>query len=118
MRQRQQSLGAAARPSDQVTVEPDTATNSLIVAASEENLQVIHDLIDALTGGEADRPPGSELEIVQLVSSTANEVVSLIDDLYVADANRRRGRDTVRVTADERLNAVLISAPADDTHTE
>jgi type II secretion system protein D len=114
MRQRQQSLGTAARPSDQVTVEPDTATNSLIVAASEENLQVIHDLIEALTGGEADRPPGSTLEIVQLVSSTAAEIVSLVDDLYVADANRRRGRDTVRVTADERLNAVLISAPADD----
>ena len=114
MRQRQQSLGTAAQPSDRVSVEPDTATNSLIVAASDENLQVIHDLIDALTGGLAGRNPGSEVEIVQLVSSTASDVVALLGDLYVDDANRRRGRDTVRVTADERLNAVLISAPVDD----
>jgi type II secretion system protein D len=117
MRQRQQSLGAAALPSDRVSVEPDTATNSLIVAANEENLQVIHDLIDALTAGEADRPPGSELQIMQLTSSTASDIVNLLGDLYVDDANRRRGRDTVRVTADDRLNAVLISAPPEDVRT-
>jgi type II secretion system protein D len=117
MRQRQQSLGAAALPSDRVSVEPDTATNSLIVAANEENLQVIHDLIDALRVGEAGRPPGSELEIMQLTSSTASDIVDLLGDLYVDDANRRRGRDTVRVTADDRLNAVLISAPPEDVRT-
>ncbi len=114
MRQRQQSLGRASLPSDQVTVEADLATNSLIVAASDENLQVVRDLVAALRRAEAEAAPGSVFEILQLDSSRAADVVDMLGDLYVSDANRRRGPDTVRVTADERLNAVLVGAPADD----
>ncbi|MHC4966823.1 MAG: secretin N-terminal domain-containing protein, partial [Planctomycetota bacterium] len=35
MRQRQQALGREAMPSDRVSIQPDTASNSLIVAASD-----------------------------------------------------------------------------------
>ncbi|MHC4219476.1 MAG: secretin N-terminal domain-containing protein, partial [Planctomycetota bacterium] len=114
MRQRQQALGREAMPSDRVSIEPDTASNSLIVAASEENLQIIHDLVDALVRAESGVIGEAEIELIQLISSRADDLVDLLDDLYVNEANRDRGRDTVRVTADERLNAVVINAPAAD----
>ena len=114
MRQRQQSLGAAQMPSDRVTIEPDTASNSLIVAASVENLQVIRDLIEALIRAESETVGDARFEILQLASSRAADMVDLLDDLYVEEANRSRGPNTVRVTADERLNAVVVNAPAGD----
>ncbi|MHC4219644.1 MAG: secretin N-terminal domain-containing protein, partial [Planctomycetota bacterium] len=114
MRQRQQALGREAMPSDRVSIEPDTASNSLIVAASEENLQIIHDLIGALVRAESGVVGEAEIELIQLTSSRADDLVDLLDDLYVDEANRDRGRDTVQVTADERLNAVVINAPPAD----
>ena len=41
-------------------------------------------------------------------------MVGLLEDLYVQEANRTRGRNTIRVTADERLNAVVVNAPPSD----
>ncbi len=117
MRERQQSLGEAATSMDRVSIEPDTASNSLIIAASDENLQVIRDLIDALIGAEADAVGGSTFEILQLASSRAVDVVDMLQDMYVDEVNRTRGPNTVRVTADERLNAVLVNAPPADVRT-
>ena len=117
MRERQQSLGEAATSMDRVSIEPDTASNSLIIAASEENLQVIRDLIDALIGAEADAVGGSTFEILQLASSRAVDVVDMLQDMYVEEVNRTRGPNTIRVTADERLNAVLVNAPPADVRT-
>jgi type II secretory pathway component GspD/PulD (secretin) len=111
MQQRQQSLGGASTPSDRVSIQPDTASNSLIVAASEENIEVVRDLIDALSVADEDRDPDTGFEMIQLLSSRASDMEDLLQDLYVGEANRRRGRETVRVTADERLNALLVNAP-------
>ena len=113
MRQRQQSLGRTGLPSDRVTIEPDPASNSLIVAASEENLRAIGDLIEALQRAETESA-GGVIEIVQLMSSSAEDIVDLLEDLYVEEANRKRGPDTVRVMPDERLNAVVVNAPRND----
>ncbi|MHC4429163.1 MAG: secretin N-terminal domain-containing protein, partial [Planctomycetota bacterium] len=113
MRQRRQSLGADSTPSDHVTIAPDLPTNSLIIAASRENHQVILGLIEALADAEG-RSEGGQVEIIQLISSRASDVVGLLDDLYVQEANRTRGQNTIRVTADERLNAVVVNAPASD----
>lgn len=41
MRDRATSLGTSQTPSDAVSVAPDVASNSLIVASSEENLEVV-----------------------------------------------------------------------------
>ncbi len=114
MRQRQQSLGQAGVDSDRVAIEPDDASNSLIIAASEENIEVIRDLVSALTRADWDSEGGTEIELVQLISSQAAEVVDLLGELYADEVNRRRGTDTVQVSADERLNAVLINAPGSD----
>jgi type II secretion system protein D len=123
MQDRAASLGPAATPSDRVSIEPDPASNSLIVAASEENLQVVRGLIDMLIaaereaagedGGDGQRM-AREIEFVPLVASRASEIVDLLQDLYIEEANRTRGRNVVRVTADDRTNAVLINAPGSD----
>ncbi len=114
MRQRQQSMGPSTMPSDRVTIEPDVASNSLIVAASDENLDVVRALISALLSAEVGATGGSEFEVIPLIKSRASQVVQLLEDLYVGEANRARGRDTVQVTADDRINAVLVKAPPQD----
>ncbi len=43
--------------------------------------------------------------------------MDLLDELYVQEENRKRGENTIRVTADERINALLVSAPASDLTT-
>ncbi|MCH8006763.1 MAG: hypothetical protein IH888_11125, partial [Planctomycetes bacterium] len=117
VRQRQQSLGRDALPSDRVSIEPDTASNSLIIAASDENLQVIRNLIEALGRAGAVSVGDTEIEVIQLATSRAADIVDLLHDMYVREANRSRGTDTVRVTADERLNAILVNAPRADVGT-
>ncbi|UCD76487.1 MAG: hypothetical protein JSV91_06095 [Phycisphaerales bacterium] len=112
MRERQQSLGESATPSDRVTIEPDPASNSLIIAASDENLQVLEGLIEVVLA--ADTAGDREFEVISLATSRATDIVALLDDLYVQEANRSRGADTVQVTADERLNAVIVNAPEGD----
>ncbi len=114
MRERQQSLGRASLPSDQVSIEPDTAGNSLIVAASEENAVVVRDLVDALIKAESEATGDAQIEVIQLAGSRAADVADLLEDLYVQEANRTRGPDTVRVSVDERLNALLVNAPPPD----
>lgn len=114
MRDRQQSLGEAATPSDRVTIEPDTASNSLIVAASDENLQIILRLIDALSAAEEEGVGEGEFEVMSLAKTRASDMVDLINELYAEEENRRRGPNTIQVTADDRINAVLVRAPQRD----
>lgn len=117
MNDRQQSLGDARTPSDRVSIEPDQSSNSLIIAASRENLEVIEGLIDVLVKAGADSAEGREVELIMLSTSRASDMVGLLNDLHVREANRVRGDGTVRVTADDNLNAVLVNAPPADTRT-
>ncbi len=114
MRDRQQSLGQASTPSDRVTIEADTASNSLIVAANEENLQIVMRLIDALSAAEEEGVGEGEFEIMSLAKNRASDVIDMLDELYVNEENRRRGPNTIQITADDRINAVLVRAPQRD----
>ncbi|MHC4947838.1 MAG: secretin N-terminal domain-containing protein, partial [Planctomycetota bacterium] len=77
------------------------------------NFEVIRELVAVLTapgtGG-----PDRDVEVLTLTQSRATDVVELLGDLYVEEANRARGANVIRVTADERLNAVLVNAPPAD----
>src|SRR5262249_35401020 len=65
MADRQGTLGTSGTPSDKVSIEPDIATNSLIVAANDENLEVIRGLIDMLVQAEANGVGGGkEVEVL------------------------------------------------------
>ena len=114
MQDRMQSLGESATASDRVSVEPDLASNSLIIAASDENLQVVRGLIETLTQAGADAIGRGEFEVIQLVSSRARDMIAVLGDLYVDEENRRRGANTIRISADDRINAILVSAPPPD----
>ncbi|MCH2132657.1 MAG: hypothetical protein MK116_02795 [Phycisphaerales bacterium] len=114
MRDRQQSLGEAATASDRVSVTAESASNSLIVAASQENLVIVREMVALLVQAEADTTAGREFEVLALRGSSAEELVGVLNDLYVEEANRNRGSGTVRVSAEPRLNSILISAPQSD----
>ncbi len=107
------TLGPARTDADRVSIQADTASNSLIVAASDENLEVIRGLIDALAKAEQDSPAGV-IEVINLARSRATDLIRVVDELYVQEQNRKRGDNTVRVTANDRLNALIVSASEQD----
>ncbi len=113
MRERLEA-NTSGRPSerDVVSIQPNEANNSLIVAASDENLVIIRELIDLLNSDEASLTGG--FEVFPLVSATASEMVDLLDELYVREANRTRGAGAIRVRADTRLNAIVANGSAAD----
>lgn len=114
MRDRTQSLGDAGQPTDRVSIEPLAGSNALVVAASRENQVVVRDLVDLLVTAEQDRIGDQSFEIVSVVNNRASELVDLVEDIYSDSENRRRGNDAVRVTADDRLNALLVSGTPGD----
>lgn len=117
MRDRLRAMEVAGGVSrDVVSVRADEATNSLIVAASEENLVLIKELVAVLGGAESTRVAGDgeAVEIFTLRSARAAEMISLLDELYVREVNRTRGQGTLRVRADERLNAVVATGSSAD----
>jgi type II secretion system protein D len=104
--------GSASR--DVVSVRADEATNSLIVAASEENLRLIKNLVEVLgqeapVGGGPDGVAGGGIEIFSLKSARAQDMAQLLNELYVREVNRTRGEGTLTVRADERLNAIVVN---------
>ena len=114
MRERTQSLGEAGQPTDRVSIEPLEGSNALVVAASRENQIVVRDLVDLLVEAEQDRIGDQSFEIVSVVNNRASELVELVEDIYADSENRRRGNDAVQVTADDRLNALLVSGTPGD----
>ena len=114
MRERTQSLGEAGQPTDRVSIEPLEGSNSLVVAASRENQVVVRDLVNLLVEAEQDRIGDQSFEIVSVVNNRASELVNLVDEIYADSENRRRGNDAVQVTADDRLNALLVSGTPGD----
>lgn len=115
MQERLRTLGQARTELDTVTIEPYPATNSLIIAASDENLRVVNDLLAVLAQHEASAVPGAKLEVITLNASLpADYVVQVVREMYADEINRTRGNNTVRVSADARLNALLINAPEEN----
>jgi type II secretion system protein D len=104
----------SGRPSDRdvVSIQPNEANNSLIVAASDENLVVIRELITLLNSSEASLAGG--FEVFPLVSATADEMVDLLNELYVRETNRTRGPGSIQIRADSRLNAIVANGNAAD----
>ena len=114
MQDRRRSLGDAATDGDRVSIEIDEASNSLIIAANQENHEVVRDLVQVLTEAERNRIGGQAFEIVPVSRNRASDLLPLINELYVDIENSRRGRNAVRVSSDARLNAILVSGTQAD----
>jgi type II secretion system protein D len=103
-------------PLDPVTVVIEQRTNSLIVAASPEDMKLAESLIGRLDA-EPDRP-GTTVQVFALVKADATQVSTTINNLYKsapggAGAGATGGPQVV-VSVDERINALIVSAgPAD-----
>lgn len=114
MRERVQSLGLQQQPSDAVSIAADVVSNALIVAASPENVAVVRNLVEVLTRAAQEAIGGQGFEIVQLAKSRATDIVSMLDELYVREENRRRGANSVKAAAESRLNSVVIAGSEPD----
>ena len=114
MQDRLDSLGDARTPSDRVTVTADPASRSLLVAATDANLEVVRDLLAVLVEAGDGVVGIDDVEILSLVNQSAREVVPVLRELYVDIENDRRGIESIRASADERLNAIIVSAPPSD----
>ena len=114
MRDRTRSLGENQTASDEVSITADVASNSLIVAASAENFEVVRGLVDLLAKAAADSLGGRPFEVITLAKTSAPEMVRLLEEMYVTEENRRRGDRSVQVSAETRLNAVIASGSEAD----
>ncbi|MFK7960665.1 MAG: secretin N-terminal domain-containing protein [Phycisphaerales bacterium] len=113
LRDRQRSIGANDR-GDQVTIEAEPGSNTLIVAADRENLAVVENLLEVLVAAGEDAIAAEEFDVLTLASSRATDIVELVEELYVDEARDTRGDGAVSVTADERINAVLVRGTPED----
>ncbi len=110
-----QRSGSVSSPLDTFTIEPEAATNSLIIAASEENLVLVRELLTALTGEETQAlSRGSTVEVIVLTSTRPSDAAQAVTEFYVTPENQRRGPGSVGVIANERLNALVVRGTAGD----
>lgn len=106
--------GSIRNPLDAFSIEPEPLNNLLIVAASDENFQVVKELFTALTA-DADKLAGAQrVEIIQLARARAPEILSSVQTLYVEKENQRRGGNSVSVQSNERLNALVVTGTDQD----
>jgi type II secretion system protein D len=106
--------GAVRNPMDTFTIEAEPVNNVLIVSASDENLAVVKELIDALTANASTLAASERVEILNLTKARASEIAESINSLYVEREAQRRGPSAVRVTPNERLNALIVSGNEQD----
>lgn len=111
----QQRRGGLEDPLDAFSIEAVPAEDLLIVAASDENLALIRELIDALRADRVGLGDADRFELIPIESpGGAVEMARALDELYVRRENEKRGRRSVSVVPSERQNAILVSGTAED----
>ncbi|MEM7621896.1 MAG: secretin N-terminal domain-containing protein, partial [Planctomycetota bacterium] len=109
----------ALRP---VSIQADSATNTLIVSAHEEVLPEIDSIIRDLNESQAFDSEGREIRVFPLRVARAEDLARTIDQMYPEppmprDSRGRplpqlQGRKEVFVRADSVTNALIVDAPA------
>ena len=80
------------------------ATNVLIVSDRASNIRRIERIIS-----EMDKESDSDIEIIKLKHAFAAEVVRLLTSLNVTDPAQKNVAATVKFSADERTNSIVLS---------
>ncbi len=104
---------------EKVIVTADDRTNSVMVTAPVETLEVIDGMIKML---DANPAAASDLQVFQLQYADADSAAKLIDSIFdpegpettgrrSADPNRRPSK--VHASADDRTNSLVVTAPGD-----
>ena len=81
-----------------------TPSNVLIISDRASNVNRLIRIIRRI-----DQVGDQDVEIVPLQNASASEIVRVINSLYTAQAAAAEGGTPIKVVADERSNAVLIS---------
>ncbi len=109
-----QRSGEVRSPMDTFSIESDVASNLLIVASSDENLQLVKELVKTLSEGSLAIAGAARTDVIQLKSGRASDVAATIRQLYVEKENQKRGTDSVGVLPNERLNALVVTGTDTD----
>ncbi len=109
-----QQAGVPRSPSDAFRVEPEVATSSLIIAASDENLQVVRELIETLTSEDLVERGGQVSELIYVEKGQADDLADAIRELYVDRENELRGERSVTIVPNERLNVLIVTGTPED----
>ena len=103
-----------SQPRDVFSVTAEPQTSSLIVACSKENLEIVKQLIDVLAKGAEALDASRMADVIVVKSAKVDTIALAVTELYVQKENRTRGVDAVRVSPDQRLNALIVSGTARD----
>lgn len=106
--------GEPASPSDFFRVESDATGNLLIVAASDENLKLVQELVDQLSKQSQTRSEGTRTDLIPLKSGRAADVAATIRQLYADKENAARGPRAVDIVSNDRANALVVSGTEQD----
>ena len=110
------SADGKTRPEDEVAIEVDEVTNSLLVAASRENYEVLMQKV-----AELDREIGvpGQIEFFVCDNVGAGRVKDTIDELFdegvykpggVGESQLAKDREEVTISVDDRSNILIVSA--------
>lgn len=94
-----------------VSIVPDERANSLLVRATEEDFDVIEQLLEVI-----DTEPAAtmDVKVFQLRNADAAAVSELIHDMFSnAAISGVDGTVQLRVAVDERTNSVIVTGPRD-----
>jgi type II secretory pathway component GspD/PulD (secretin) len=101
--------GAVRNPLDAFSIEAEPINNLLIIAASDENLGVIKELVSALSKDANLLNAQQRTEMIQLTQGSPVDITGQIKSLYLDKQNAVRGNNAVNVVPNERLNAILVT---------
>ncbi len=107
------------RPEDQnITAVADRRTNTLVLQASEPDVQRIRSLVEAL---DKQMPKGKErIHVYYLENAKAEELVAVLQELPSREGSEEGKKeaplvsDSVKLKADKATNSLIIMADQDD----
>jgi type II secretory pathway component GspD/PulD (secretin) len=92
-------------PAEPITVVADSWVNALIVGASVDDMLMVSSLIERL---DNEQQLGVTVQVFPLARAGARQVAQVVQGLYREGGPS--GNFPVAVTADERMNAIVVSA--------
>ncbi|MEY4689979.1 MAG: putative type secretion system protein precursor [Verrucomicrobiota bacterium] len=101
---------ARGEPVDPITVVADAWVNALIVGAVVEDMSMIDGLIQRLDTQQAEL--GLKVEVIPLAKADARKVAQTVQGLF--REGTQGGPLPIVVSADERVNALVVSCGATD----
>jgi general secretion pathway protein D len=99
-------------PIDPISVVADSWVNALIVGAAVDDMDMVSSLIERLDSEQGG--PGLAVQVFPLAKADARKVAQTIQGLYREGTTGTASAQPVSVTADDRINAIVVSAGEGD----